>query len=72
NTMVVIVVYREQRMRTTVNFLIVNMAVSDFLFTVFVIPRIITQIFTYPGAWIITGAVGDALCKFVHFSKTSL
>ena len=67
NTMVVIVVYREQRMRTTVNFLIVNMAVSDFLFTVFVIPRIITQIFTYPGAWIITGAVDDALCKFVHF-----
>ncbi|KAL9972685.1 hypothetical protein ACROYT_G019042 [Oculina patagonica] len=67
NTMVVIVVYRERRMRTTVNFLIVNMAVSDFLCTVFVIPRIITQLFTYQAAWLITGPVADALCRIVHF-----
>ena len=45
NTMVVIVVYKERRMRT-VNFLIVNMAVSDCLCTVIVIPKLITQIFT--------------------------
>lgn len=67
NTMVVIVVYRERRMRTTVNFLIVNMAVSDLLCTVFVIPETITQIFTYPSAWLITGPEGDALCRIVHF-----
>lgn len=67
NTMVVIVVYRERRMRTTVNFLIVNMAVSDFLCTLFVIPKTITQIFTYPAAWLITGPVADALCRIVHF-----
>lgn len=67
NTMVVIVVYKERQMRTTVNFLILNMAVSDFLCTVIVIPRIITRIFTYPAAWLITGAVGDALCRIMHF-----
>lgn len=67
NTMVAIVVYRDRRMKTTVNFLIVNMAVSDFLCTVFVVPKSITQIFTYASAWLITGAVGDALCKMVHF-----
>ena len=67
NTMVVVVVYRERRMRTTVNFLIVNMAVSDCLCTVIVIPKLITQIFTYPAAWLITGAVGDALCRIMHF-----
>ena len=67
NTMVVIVVYKERRMRTTVNFLIVNMAVSDCLCTVIVIPKLITQIFTYPAAWLITGAVGDALCRIMHF-----
>ena len=67
NTMVVTVVYKERRMRTTVNFLIVNMAVSDCLCTVIVIPKLITQIFTYPAAWLITGAVGDALCRIMHF-----
>lgn len=67
NTMVVIVVHKERRMRTTVNFLIVNMAVSDCLCTLIVIPKIITQIFTYPAAWLITGAVGDALCRIMHF-----
>ena len=67
NAMVVIVVYRERRMRTIVNFLIVNMAVSDFLCTVFVIPKVITQTFTYPGAWFITETLGDALCKIVFF-----
>ena len=67
NTIVVIVVYRERRMRTTVNFLIVNMAVSDFLCTVFVIPRVMIQVYTYPEAWLITGKVGIALCKTVRF-----
>ena len=67
NTMVVTVVYKERRMRTTVNFLIVNMAVSDCLCTVIVIPKLITQIFTYPTAWLITGEVGDALCRIMHF-----
>ena len=50
NTMVVIVVYKERRMRTTVNFLIVNMALSDFLCSMLVIPRILTQLYTYPDA----------------------
>lgn len=67
NMLVVIVVYRERRMRTMVNFLIVNMAVSDFLCTLSVVPRVITQTFTYPDAWMITGAAGDAMCKIVLF-----
>ena len=67
NTMVFIVVYRDQRMRTTVNFLIVNMAVSDFLCTVFVIPRVVTQIYTYADSWLIVGTAGLAFCKIVHF-----
>ena len=67
NSMVVIVVYRERQMRTTVNFLIVNMAVSDFLYTLFVIPRVMTQVHTYPDAWLITGTAGLAFCKIVHF-----
>jgi len=67
NTMVVIVVYKERRMRTTVNFLIVNMALSDFLCSMLVISRILTQLYTYPEAWLITGTAGLAFCKAVHF-----
>ena len=67
NTMVVIVVYKERRMRTTVNFLIVNMALSDFLCSMLVIPRVMTQVYTYPDAWLITGIAGLILCKAVHF-----
>lgn len=67
NTMVAIVVYRGRRMKTTVNFLIVNMAVSDLLNTILVVPKSITRIFTYSEAWFITGEMGDASCRIVHF-----
>ena len=67
NTLVIIVVYNNRKMRTIVNLLIVNIAVSDFLNTVLIIPRIIIETFTYPRAWFITGTAGDALCKIVFF-----
>ena len=67
NTMVAIVVYRDRKMRTTINFLIVNMAVSDFLCSVVVIPRVLTEIHTYYGSWLIGGTTGLVLCKVVHF-----
>ena len=54
-------------MKTTVNFLIVNMAVSDLLNTILVVPKSITRIFTYSEAWFITGEMGDASCRIVHF-----
>ena len=72
NTMVVIVVYKGRRMRTTSNFLIVSMAVSDCLCTVMVIPKLITQIFTYPAAWLITGAVGNFLCLIITVAVSLL
>ena len=67
NALVAIVVHKERRMRTTVNFLIVNMALSDLLCTVFVIPRAITETLTYPRAWLVTGFLGKASCKLVYF-----
>lgn len=67
NASVVMVVYKERRMRTIVNLLIVNVAVSDFVYTLFVIPRVITETFTHRLAWLIGGSLGDALCKVVYF-----
>ena len=39
NTVIGIIVYKTKTMRKPINFLIVNMAMSDLLFAVFVIPR---------------------------------
>ena len=39
NTLIIMVVYRDNKMRTTTNLLIVNMAVSDLLVPIFAMPR---------------------------------
>ena len=39
NTLIVMVVYRDNKMRTTTNLLIVNMAVSDLLVPIFAMSR---------------------------------
>ena len=54
-------------MQTVTNYLIANMAVSDFLITMLAVPRKITEILLGPRRWLIDGIVGSALCKSVHF-----
>lgn len=63
NTLVILVVKRNRRMQTPMNYLLANLALADLLFAVFFIPRrlLITE-FEHPGGW-----VGDFLCKtFTH------
>ena len=67
NALVVSVVYRERRMRTSVNFLITNLAVSDFLSSTLVIPKLFVEIFYYKNAWLIEGSLGAVSCKTVYF-----
>ena len=61
NSMVVAVVYRNQRMRTTVNFYIVNMAVADLLITLYM-PRMFTMAFA-GFEWVVGGTAGLVFCK---------
>ena len=65
NTLIGIIVYKTQTMRKPINFFIVNMAMSDLLYPIFVIPRIVTEL--YVDSWLIGGVVGQAFCKLVHF-----
>ena len=66
NTVIGIIVYKTKTMRKPINFLILNMALSDLLFPMFLIPRVI-QTF-YMDAWpLIGGPLGQALCKLVNF-----
>lgn len=69
NTLVILVVHRNRQMRTIVNLLMANVAFSDLLCTLIVIPQVLTQKFTYPGAWMIGGSIGDLLCKVAYFLR---
>ena len=65
NTCIGIIVYKTQTMRKPINFFIVNMAMSDLLVPIFVIPRRIQML--YIGSWLIGGPLGQPLCKLVIF-----
>ena len=65
NTVIGIIVYKTKTMRKPINFFIVNMAMSDLLFPIFLIPRDIQQL--YINSWLIGGPLGQAFCKLVVF-----
>ena len=67
NTVIGIIVYKTKTMRKPINFLIVNMAMSDLLFAIFWIPRTIQLL--YINSWLIGGTLGQALCKLVFFFR---
>ena len=52
-------------MRKPINFFILNMALSDLLFPIFLIPRVIQSFYT--DFWVVGGPLGQALCKLVYF-----
>jgi len=67
NAAVIAIVAKNKHMRTTTNYLIANMAVSDMLLSAFAVPRELTQIFVGYQGWLIDGLSGATLCKVVYF-----
>ena len=65
NTVIGIIVYKTKTMRKPINFLIVNMAMSDLLLSIFSIPASIQEIYT--NYWLIGGRLGQAFCKLTYF-----
>ena len=65
NTLIGLIVYKTKTMRKPINFLIVNMAMSDLLFPIFWIPWSIQRL--YINSWLISGPLGQALCKLAFF-----
>ena len=65
NIAIGITVYRTKTMKKPINFLIVNMAISDLLLPIFVIPPEIQML--YIDSWLIGGPLGQALCKLTYF-----
>ena len=65
NSLIGIIVYKTRTLRKPINFLIVNMAMSDILYPLFLIPRRISAL--HLNSWLITGGFGEALCKLGPF-----
>lgn len=66
NSVIIAVVWKEQRMRKTVNFFIVNMCVADLLITLYM-PRVMSV--WYSGyMWQVRGTLGLIFCKFAVFT----
>ena len=53
-------------MRKIIKFFIVNMAMSDLLFSDFAFPWALTQL--NAGSWLICGTLGHTLCKMISFA----
>lgn len=67
NSFVILIIFKIRGMRSTMNYFILNMAASDLLFTVFVIPRVVSDLHSAPSRWFVRGVLGSFLCKFDFF-----
>ena len=65
NTVIGIIVYKTKTMRKPINFLVVNMAMSDLLLSIFSMPLSIQEIYT--DYFLIGGPLGRFLCKLAYF-----
>lgn len=67
NGLACLVVYKNRSMRTTINYLLINMAVSDLTVPLLVATRKIVELSTDSLEWRVGGIAGDLLCKLVYF-----
>lgn len=66
NSLILWTVYIDNRLRTALNFLIANMALSDFLATIITMPSMILQLH-YDGVWALNDYSGRAICKLLPY-----
>ena len=67
NTLVAMIVFKTKTLRKPINFLIVNMAMSDMLVPIFLFPR--ELILTYTRSWLMGGPLGQVLCKLSIYAS---
>ena len=65
NIFIGIIVYKTKTMRQPINFLIVNMAMSDLLYPIFQFLRVLTRL--HVSSWLLRGPPGQTVCKLVAF-----
>ena len=65
NSLIVMTVYKTPNLRKPINYFIANMASSDLLYPIFVLPWNLSSLHT--NTFLIGGKLGQALCKLVPF-----
>ena len=66
NILIGIIVYKEKALRTPINILIVNMAISDLLLSIIYFPARFVKLNT-ASHWLLSGPFGQALCRLKYF-----
>ena len=69
NIFVILIVYKNRDLRKTINYFIVNMALSDLNLTLIVFPVEITRFVTDSLHWHISGILGSICCKLFYFTS---
>ncbi len=67
NTFIIIIVYKHRELRKTINYFIVNMAVSDLLFPLIAMPHQIIGLVSDSWHWRVSGILGLIFCKLYFF-----
>ena len=67
NALIITIVRKRAELRNTINYFIVNMAVSDHIYPVISIPVHFIQIANSSGEWPIDGTTGLIFCKLQRF-----
>jgi len=69
NALIMILVYKRPELRTMMNYFIINMAASDFVFASTATPILMVEIATSSWQWYIDGSVGLIICKLSLFME---
>ena len=69
NIFVILIVYKNRDLRKTINYFIVNMAFSDLVLTLIVLPFEITRFVTDSLHWHVSGIFGLICCKLFYFAS---
>lgn len=70
NAFIIVIVYKRQELRNTINYFIVNTALSDFVFPLTTIPLSIKDIASNSSHWPLGGTAGLILCKLRWFLQS--
>ena len=68
NSAIGVIFYKTPSLRKPINYLIINMAMSDLIFPLITVPWFLVRFYTSPvDHWLIGGPLGQALCKLIVY-----
>ena len=67
NTLIIVAVYKRSELKKTMNYFIVNMAVSDFVFPITFVPASLADVAATSWQWPVGNSTALVLCKIKNF-----